>query len=76
MDGLVEKGRILPKQRDKMVQLARDDRETFEALLPDNPIVDLAQEAGVETFDKPDSEQLDAEIARLAAVANGEKPEK
>ena len=76
VDGLVKVGRILPKQRDKMVELARDDRETFDAILPDKPLVLLSHEEGIETFDEPGSEKMDAEIARLAAVANGEKPEK
>jgi hypothetical protein len=76
VDGYVKTGRILPKQREKMVQLAQSDRETFEALLPDSPIVTLSHEEGVETFDEPGSEKMDAEIARLAAVANGEKPDK
>jgi predicted nucleic acid-binding protein len=76
VDGLVKAGRILPKQRDAMVQLAQKDRETFDALLPDHALVALAQEEGIETFDQPGSEKMDSEIARLAAVANGEKPDK
>lgn len=70
VDALVSAGRILPKQRDRMIALSRTDRETFEDLLPDEAIVSLSEE-GVTTHDAPDpSKDMQAHIDRLAAVAN------
>lgn len=70
VDGLIEEGRILPKQRDRMVALSRNDRETFEDLLPDDAIVSLS-ETGVLTHDAPVSETVNQNIERLASIANG-----
>lgn len=71
VDGLIKAGRILPKQREKMVALSRNDRETFDALLPDDAIVALSAQ-GVDTFDAPEkSEAMKANIERLANLANG-----
>lgn len=63
VDSLVKDGRILPKQRDKMVELSMSDRDTFEALLPEKPVVQLSEQ-GVTTFDTR-SEEMAAEVARL-----------
>ena len=68
-------GKVLPKQKDVMVTLAMNDRETFDALVPDNPIVSL-EEKGFEIDESPGSEKMDAEIERLTALANGQSPEK
>jgi hypothetical protein len=56
VDGLVKAGRILPKQRDKMVELSIKDRETFETLLPEDSIVQLSEE-GVTTHEDTNSEE-------------------
>lgn len=69
IDSLVKAGRILPKQRDAMVKLAREDRETFEALVPDNALVSLSED-GVTVHEAPENEKLDEEVARLSALAN------
>lgn len=71
VDSLVKAGRVLPKQRDTMVALSRTDRETFEALLPENPIVALSED-GVTAHDAPDmGKSMTDNIERLAALANG-----
>lgn len=71
VDALVRQGRVLPKQRDKMIYLSRNDRETFEALLPDDAIVALS-ETGVATHDEPGAgEKFAQDVDRLAAIANG-----
>lgn len=70
VDTLVRAGRILPKQRDTMIALSRTDRDTFDALLPDDAIVALSEE-GVLTHDAPDmSEDMQTNIERLAELAN------
>lgn len=70
VEGLIQKGRILPKQRDTMIALARTDRETFDALLPDDAIVALSEQ-GVSTHDAPDvSKSMQENIDRLAKLAN------
>jgi hypothetical protein len=70
VDDLVRDGRILPKQRDRMIKLSMTDRETFDDLLPEQSIVSLS-EAGVTTHDVTIAEDTQAEIARLSAKANG-----
>jgi hypothetical protein len=70
VESLIRAGRILPKQRDTMIALSRTDRETFDALLPEDAIVALSAE-GVDTHDAPDmSKDMQANIARLAELAN------
>ena len=70
IDGLIKQGRILPKQRDTMIALSRTDRETFEALLPDDAIVALSEQ-GISTHDAPDmSKDMQTNIERLAELAN------
>jgi hypothetical protein len=69
---LITAGRVLPSQKDAMVKLAREDRETFDAIVPANPIVDLA-EHGTETSEMPDIEEFNAEVARLSEMADTER---
>jgi hypothetical protein len=73
VDRLVTEGRILPKSRDAMVKLSRENREAFDAIVPDDSIVALSSQ-GVDTFDSPDEAKAYTEnIDRLAAIANGMK---
>lgn len=69
VDSLVEAGRILPTQRDTMLKLSLSDRETFEALVPGEPLVKLSEE-GVTVHEEPESEKFDTEVARLVELAN------
>jgi hypothetical protein len=69
VEALVKAGKVLPKQKDVMIALALSNREQFEALVPDDSIVQLT-EKGVETHDAPDTTKQ-AEIDRIAAMANG-----
>lgn len=55
VDGLIGKGRILPKSREVMIELSMHDRDKFEALLPADAIVELS-ETGVTTHDAPANE--------------------
>lgn len=70
IDGYIEEGRILPKQRAGMLKLAREDRETFDTLLPEDSIVAMSAE-GIDTHTAPVSQELERDIARLTALANG-----
>lgn len=52
VDGLILKGRLLPKQREAMVKLSMTDRDTFDSLVPDTAVVSLS-ESGVTVHDEP-----------------------
>jgi hypothetical protein len=74
VDDLITKGRVLPVQREVMVELARTDRDKFDKLVPDSPIVKLSEE-GVTVHEDGDSEkrqQLEEDIERLSNLANEE----
>lgn len=70
IDGYIETGRILPKQKKAMLKLAREDRETFDAILPEDSVVALSA-VGVDTHDAPISEKMQQDIDRLTKIANG-----
>lgn len=71
VDALIKQGRVLPKQREAMIALSREDREKFDALVPEDSIVALSAQ-GVDTHDAPEqSDQMKANIERLASLANG-----
>jgi hypothetical protein len=59
IDGYIKAGRILPKQREAMVKLSIEDRETFDTLLPENPIVSLSEE-GVTTHQDTNSDEANS----------------
>lgn len=61
----VRAGRILPTQKDAMIELKIEKPATYEALLPANPVVSLSED-GVTTHDEPKAEEAD-EITRLSA---------
>ena len=50
IDALVKEGRILPKSRDAMIELSLSNREQFDAILPDKPMVDMTT-VGVESVE-------------------------
>jgi hypothetical protein len=68
VEGLISEGKVLPKAKAVLVELALSDREKFDALIPDQPLIKMAEE-GFEDHDAPGSEQLDAEITRLSGMA-------
>jgi hypothetical protein len=73
VDEKVRTGFIIPAKRDKMVELAKRDFEAYELALPDEPIVKLTSEQGVSEVENDDQkvEDVDKEITRLSAMANG-----
>lgn len=79
VDGLVRAGRVLPKQRDAYVKLAVHDRATFDALVPDDAVVQLSEQ-GVTVHDEPakleTEEQVSEAIKHYETIAlsrNGKK---
>jgi len=70
VDKLVSAGRVLPVQRDAMIELSMTDRAMFDRLLPEKAIVSLSED-GVTVHDGRESEgaPADDEITRLSAVA-------
>jgi len=71
VDGLIKAGKILPKSRESMIRLSRSDRETFDSLVPDSPIVALSA-TGVDAFEEPGAgDEYNKNIERLASLANG-----
>lgn len=68
VDSLIHDGRILPKGRDAMISLSRTDREKFDALLPDDSIVQMSA-VGVTVHDEPENETFTNEANRLAERA-------
>lgn len=76
VDKLVSAGKVLPAQRDVMVKLSMNDRETFDALVPANPIVSLS-EGGVTVHEASALASEKAEmVAGYVARANALKAPK
>jgi len=69
VEAYIKEGRILPKQKEAMIALSMEDRETFDLLLPDEPLVSLSAE-GVTSHEEPVSEKYQEETERLLALAN------
>lgn len=59
VDKLVSEGRILPKQRDVMVELSMTNRAHFDALVPETPLVSLSAD-GVTHHEAPSNETYEA----------------
>lgn len=75
VDALIQQGRVLPKQRDTMIKLSQEDRESFDALVPDSAIVSLSAD-GVTYHEEPGNKEYEdakAEVDRLLALANDSK---
>ncbi len=70
VEALVTEGRILPAQRDAMLELRLSNKEMFDRLVPEQPLVSLSAEEGQGVQDSDlDSQETDIaqEIARLTA---------
>ncbi len=72
VEKLVLSGHILPKDKDTMLELRLSNKDLFEKLVPEKPVVKLSNEEGIEPTDETHQETVESEIARLTAVA-GEK---
>lgn len=69
IDGLVKDGFITPAKRDANLKLLLSNEETFEELLPVEPVLRLSQEEGFEPLDPTPGEVLDQEVTRYAEAA-------
>lgn len=58
VDGLIKEGRVLPAQKDAMVKLSVNDRETFDAIVPATALVSLS-ESGVTVHEAPAADHAD-----------------
>lgn len=68
VDDLVRTGRVMPAQRDAFVELRLSNTAMFDKLVPEQPIVKMNVEAGVQPDDgRHETLDVDAEIARLTA---------
>jgi uncharacterized damage-inducible protein DinB len=69
VNGLVAEGYVLPAQKDVYVELRLTNPETFERLIPGEPVIKLSAMVGQESLDDNTKSELniDDEIARLTA---------
>lgn len=66
VDSLISEGRILPKSRDKMIELSVRDRDLFDSLVPDEPIISLSAGQTHTTYENgADEAAVDEEVDRL-----------
>ncbi len=71
VDGLISEGRVLPAQREAMVEMKLSYPDMFDKVVPAQPIVKLTNELGVnEPKAKQHEVDVEAEIARLTAAFN------
>jgi hypothetical protein len=69
VDGLITEGRILPAQREVMVDMKLSHPDMFDKVVPATPLVTLSNEVGVNPPKAQKHEvDVDAEIARLSAA--------
>lgn len=70
VDKLVGEGRVLPAQRDVMVEMKLSHPQMFDKVVPAQPLVALSQELGVNPpKDEKHKLDIDAEINRYSALA-------
>jgi hypothetical protein len=68
VDGLIQTGYIVPAKKDVYLGLALSNREAFDALIPDEPVVKLSVEKGTAPTAEQQQKQetdVEAELARL-----------
>lgn len=72
VDDLITAGRVLPAQKTALISLRLSDKQTFDALIPEQPIVKLSNEVG-KNVPNADSHKvdIDAEITRLSHLVSG-----
>lgn len=68
VDGLIQTGYIVPAKKDVYLGLALSNREAFDALIPEEPVVKLSVEKGTAPTAEQQQKQetdVEAELARL-----------
>lgn len=68
VDDLIRAGRILPKHKDAQVELLLSNPTLFDSLLPEQPLVRLSHEDGTDPIDPKPSDDVKAEIERIAST--------
>lgn len=68
VDAAISEGRILPSKRKANIDLYLSNQESFEALLPEKPLVALSAEALSDPSDAEKVDAVDAEIIRLTST--------
>lgn len=70
VDGLVEGGFVAASQRDAFVELRLSNEETFKALVPEKPIINLSGEpTGFQPADNSPEADVTAYIERVSQIA-------
>ena len=72
VDTAIREGKIVPAQREVMLEVRLSHPDLYEKLVPDQPIVTLSDEKGAESHDQtpnPALEEAEKEVKRLAEVA-------
>jgi hypothetical protein len=70
VDGYISTGRVLPRAREDMVELAMNDRDRMLRMIPDEPIVPMngvAGSGGDPQGEGKHNRDIDAEVAKLTA---------
>lgn len=72
VDAAIKDGKALPAQRDSLIKVRLSDKETYEALIPEHPLVDLSEHGTAELADGTtlaDGTKATDEVDRLVALA-------
>jgi len=62
-------GFILPKDKEAMLELRLTNKDLFDKLIPEKPVVKLSVEEGFQPADESHEETVEQEIARLSNIA-------
>jgi hypothetical protein len=65
VDELVRAGKLLPVQREAMVELKLSNSELFDKIVPEKAIIDLSKESGVDDDTSTNPDVVSEEVARL-----------
>jgi hypothetical protein len=79
VDGLVKAGRVLPAQKDAMVELALSNRAMFDKIVPAQPFISLSAETGTGAGDDATAQaevEAQAHIDKYVALANAQSGRK
>lgn len=67
VDALIAEGRVVPSQKDALVELKLSNPSMFDKLVPAEPIIKMSNEQGNDPKDAKPDVDVDKEIARLTA---------
>lgn len=67
VDALIAEGRVVPSQKDALVELKLSNPSMFDKLVPAEPVIKMSNESGTDPKDQKPELDVDKEIARLTA---------